>query len=128
MRQIGDGGGTFVGDYSSEGVESWEGDGPVARWLDVMPFGGSQVYEFGGSSVFGRIDSTGDGAVVGSVDLSGSAQTLLGSSAQFHLGDNGNAFRGMVDELRIERRTRSTDFARAQYLNATRQFVTFTDP
>ncbi len=69
-----------------------------------------------------------NGALVGSVDLTGSAQTLLGSQLPFRLGDMTNSFKGMIDELRIERRSRTVDYARAQYLNAKRMFVTYTDP
>jgi hypothetical protein len=61
-------------------------------------------------------------------DLTGNQQTLLGSSAQFYLGHATNAFKGMIDELHIERRARSLDFIRAQYLIGTRKFVTITDP
>jgi hypothetical protein len=69
-----------------------------------------------------------NGAPGTAVDLPGSGLSLVASTAQFRLGDTSNGFKGMIDELRIEKRSRSLDFARAQYLNSTRKFVTFTDP
>lgn len=76
----------------------------------------------------GRINALVTNGVRGSVADLGSTRTLLGSTAQFRLGDNGNAFQGMLDELRIERRSRTIDFARAQYYAGARKFVMFTDP
>jgi hypothetical protein len=69
-----------------------------------------------------------NGVSEGIVDLGGSQQTMLASNNAFELGDSSNAFKGRVDEIRIERRYRLVDFFRAQHLNMTRQFVTFSDP
>lgn len=77
----------------------------------------------------GNISAIYNNGVAGTaIDLTGNGQLLLSSTSAFRLGDTSNAFKGMIDELRIEQRSRSVDFARAQYLNATRMFVTFTDP
>jgi hypothetical protein len=46
----------------------------------------------------------------------------------FYLGGTNNPFKGRIDELRIEKRARGNDYARAQYLGMTRQFVTFSAP
>jgi hypothetical protein len=64
----------------------------------------------------------------GSADLSPTGESLRTSTMPFYLGDTTNVFKGRIDELRIERRYRPNDYARAQYLSMTRQFVTFTDP
>jgi hypothetical protein len=69
-----------------------------------------------------------NGALAGVGNLSGNNETALQSTSPFYLGHATAPFSGMIDELRIERRTRSLDFVRAQYLNATRKFVTFKDP
>jgi len=62
------------------------------------------------------------------IDLTSNEQTLLPSTAPFYIGHATNAFDGYIDELHIERRSRTVDFARAQYLIGIRKFVTFTDP
>ena len=61
--------------------------------------------------------------------MTGVTQEVLVTDVQsFYLGSASSSFAGRIDELRIERRTRATDFMRAQHLIMTRQFVTFTDP
>jgi hypothetical protein len=69
-----------------------------------------------------------NGALAQMVDLNGDMQALVGSTQPVRLGDASNAFRGRIDELRVEHRSRRLDYARAQYLIGARQFVTFTDP
>jgi hypothetical protein len=69
-----------------------------------------------------------NGNAFGTADLSGNNQPLLGSTMPFYLGATNNPFKGRIDELRIERRNRGNDWVHAQYLNMTRQFVTFSAP
>jgi hypothetical protein len=69
-----------------------------------------------------------NGNMFGSADLTGTNQSLLTSTMPFFFGSMNTVFAGGIDELRIEKRSRSNDYARAQYLNMTRQFVTFVDP
>jgi hypothetical protein len=69
-----------------------------------------------------------NGNTYGSADLNANGESLLTSTMPFYLGATNNVFKGRIDELRIERAYRPNDYARAQYLSMTRQFVTFTDP
>lgn len=68
-----------------------------------------------------------DGAF-GFATLSGTNQSLRGSSEPFFIGAMTEVLAGGIDEMRIERRFRPNDWVRAQYLTMTRQFVTFADP
>jgi hypothetical protein len=69
-----------------------------------------------------------NGIMGSTVDLNGDAQALIAGALPIRLGDTSTVFRGRIDELRVEHRSRRIDYARAQYLIGTRQFVTFTDP
>ena len=65
----------------------------------------------------------------GLYSMAGGQQEYLVNDVQpFYLGAATGSFVGRIDELRIEKRTRSPDYMRAQFLIMTRRFVTFTDP
>jgi len=70
-----------------------------------------------------------DGVVAATFNIIGGTQSLISGSQGFYLGSNGtDAFRGQIDELRIEQQARSLDYVRAQSLMMHRQFVTIVDP